>query len=87
MKKIIQILLLSLIPLMGFSQIDKLLKNKKFYCGINIGINNSKFMNESQDLNYGTRPFLGLYTKYRFVKRLYIKSSAAYSVKNSQGHI
>jgi|AntAceMinimDraft_9_1070365.scaffolds.fasta_scaffold35540_2 hypothetical protein len=84
MRKIFQILIFTLIPLMGFSQIDKLLKNKNLYCGIKLGINHSKFRNEIPDLNYGTRPLLGLYAKYRIVKQLYIKSSAAYSFKNSK---
>ena len=77
MKKNIQILLIVLLPILGFSQ------ERKFLFGTDIGLNFTKFNNDSLDFRTKLQPVIGFFGNYSITNNFFINLSADYSIRSS----
>ena len=85
MKSGLLIVVLILISINGKSQVTtNSINREKFVYGVNTGLNISKFSNDTIDFKYGTNPLFGLFGKYQFSEKFYLKSSVSYSIRSSK---
>lgn len=77
------LLIFALIPFFSLSQINETHVPSEFEYGISAGFNYSKLYHKEYDLDYGTKPFIGFYSRNNQNKYLSLRASIQYSIKGS----